>query len=460
MFRKKALSIIVISSILLTACTKVNDKLSDDCFETTPSFTIQSESPTMPETTTTEETTETTTSDTTVKPTKPKTTVHTTTKPPVTTQPAPVGSYNALNFDAQKGVWISYLEGVLGSPKSKDQFRSQISAMYSNVKSLGINTVYVQVRSHGDAYYPSNYYPWSIRCSSSRSDPGYNPLEIMIEEAHNAGLSFHAWINPYRLETSANMQSLSTNPNDNSIIKQWYNDPSKKGKYLVAYQEAPGKQEFYYLNPAYPEVRSLIADGIKEIVRNYRVDGVHIDDYFYPSHAPDSFDNSAFSSSGASDRGAWRRSNIDASVREMYQAVKSINSRTLFGISPAGNVSNCVYALYADLPKWLSTTGYMDYVVPQIYWSFDHKTAPYVAKCNEWSALVKNKNIKLVIGLSPYKLLNPIYSDYFTDPYTISKQINHAKTLSNYGGVAFFRYDHLFWSNINADRENIKAALR
>lgn len=457
MFKRKAISIILLSVLIFSSCSKVNDKISDDCYETTPSATIQSESPyTTPEiTTTTESETETTTQTTTSK--KPvTTTAKVTSKAPVTTPVyPPTGSYNALNYNVQKGVWISYLEAVLNcSGKSEAQFRASIAYAYRMSKENGINTVYVQVRSHGDAWYPSSIYPWSRRCSSGRTSPGYDPLLVMVEEAHKLGLSFHAWINPYRLDTPANMQALSVNPNDNSVIKQWYNDPSKKGKYLVSYGD------FYYLNPGYPEVRALIANGVSEIVSRYQVDGVHIDDYFYPSYASDDFDYSAFSSSGASNRDEWRRSNIDASVRQMYSAVKSVNSRTLFGISPAGNVSNCVYALYANLPKWLSTTGYMDYVVPQIYWGFNNPVAPYTNKCNEWSAYVKNKNIKFVIGLATYKAVAKSENDFATDPYISSKQINFAKTLSNYGGVAFFRYDHLVSSVIDADRQNIRNALK
>lgn len=457
---KKITGLLILMFVIsmFSACTKiekadVNYSIGDP-LET--SNTIQSESP-PPETsvTTSDTSTTTTTSSNTSNTTTKKPT--TTTKPATTTTggstvaPPPVSPsrYNPINYNIQKGVWISYLDNVnYSAGKSEAQYRSIISTAYSKIKSTGCNTVYVQVRSHADAYYNSSYFAKSNKTSSS-----YDQLQIMVDEAHKLGLSIHAWINPMRGPTASNMASMS----DSSVMKQWYNDPSKNGTYIVNYGGS------YYFNPAYPEVRQLICNGVAEIVSKYDVDGIHIDDYFYPSGAASSFDQTAYNQYGGGKTLAdWRRSNTDAMVSSMYSTIKNINSKIPFGISPAGNNSNNYNSLYANVSKWCSSSGYLDYVVPQLYWGFNHPTAGFVSKCAEWRGIVKNSNIKLVFGLAPYKVGTNEY-DFATDPYVMSKQIYHAKTVSGYGGIAFFRYDHICGNSIPAgvqqDMNNIKQAL-
>ena len=492
MKNKKILSLIILTSILFTSCSNAKKIIPEDKYQITEekqsSYTLQTQSPEETKnptdtniTTTEESNTETTSDETTKEETtsseiNSSTTTTTTTKPIITQQttttikpntssqttmtPPTTGTYSTLNYDIQKGIWISFLESEIKSAyKTEFQFRSQIASAYAKAKAMGINTVYVHARSHGDAFYDSEYYPWShLSAGKIGNAPSYDPFKIMVDEAHKQGLSFHAWINPMRGPTESNMQALALNKNDNSIIKQWYNDPQKNGTYLVKHKV--GKTTNYYLNPAYPEVQDLINKGITEIISKYKVDAIHIDDYFYPTTS-DTFDKSAYNKYGGGQNLAdWRRSNTDKMVRSMYSTVKRANSNVLFGISPAGNISNNYNSLYADIAKWCSTTGYMDYVIPQLYWGFEHSSSDFKKACSIWSDTVKSSSIDLIIGLGTYKVCEKKEDDFIDNPYIMSQQIAHSKTLSKYKGIAFFRYENLMDNALNADRQNITDQLK
>lgn len=366
-----------------------------------------------------------------------------------TEQPAQISysggtnSYSALNYKEQKGIWISYLEydSILKN-KSESSFRSSIKEYFDNVKALSFNTVYVQVRAYGDAYYDSQLFPSGDRFSGTfGADVDFDPLQIMIEEAHSRGLSVHAWINPMRLMTDSQMKNVP----DKYTIKKWYNDPDKNGRYVVK------SGDRWYLNPAYSDVRQLIADGITEITANYDVDGIQIDDYFYPTTSA-SFDSSAYSNSDTElSLSDWRIKNVNSMVKTLCKAVHSANSTAVFGISPQGSIANNYNDLYADVKTWCSSSGYCDYILPQVYYGFDNAALPYENTITEWSNMTSSGNVKLVIGLAGYKIgAVDTYAgfdgknEWVNNSDIISRQMASAKTLSNYGGVAIFRYGSIF----------------
>lgn len=485
MKRIKGLLTFIVIAFVFSSCSKI-ENIDTSSFvqssQAVSSVTLQIESP-KPITTSADTTTEppgdsSVTSSSTEETTTTKTDSSTTTNPPATTttaatttQPAQTTiidkpdltptTYNPLNYSEQKGVWISYLEGVLSSPsKTESGFRAQISAVYDNVKVLGANTVYVHVRAFGDAYYPSEYYHWTSKFSGTMGiAPAYDPLKVMVEEAHKKGLSFHAWINPMRGPKVADISNVSTA----FPIGQWYNDPTKIEKYIV------NINGYYWLSPSYPDVRQLICNGVTEIVQNYDVDGIHIDDYFYPTTA-DSFDAEARSLyGGGQTKENFRLNAVSSMVSDIYSAVKRINSKVLFGVSPAGNINTNKYTYYADVEKWCSTTGYLDYVAPQLYYGFNNQAMPFEATAIKWNNIMKNQNAKLVIGLAPYKIgLVDTYAgtgsqEWVNDSNIISREITYSKTLSHYGGVAFYRYDSLFASNVSdkvkQEIESIKQVL-
>ena len=404
-------------------------------------------------TTTTQEITATTTTQETATTTTEQTTTTTTTTTAAVTPPTGSNSYSALNYREVKGVWISYIElySILMG-KSEGQFTSAIRQAFSNCADMGINTVYVHVRSHGDAYYPSQYFPWSRYVTGTVGQaPDFDPLEIMVREAHALGLSFQAWINPYRLCSSSDMKSVSSG----YATGNWYDNSN--GDRVV---EVSG---YYYLNPAYDEAIELITAGAREIVTNYNVDGIHIDDYFYPTTAS-SFDFKAFAASGYSSLSAFRMNNCDKTVKALYSAVKAGNSTALFGVAPQGNLQNNYDYLYADVQKWCSGYGYLDYIAPQIYFGFKNRSQPYETVLAQWQDMVSGTSIKLIPGLAVYKIGTDesagegVY-EWRDDTQIIKRQIEAAKAQSGYGGVILYSYNYVFASSaaIKAEMDAVKS---
>lgn len=417
-------------------------------------------STTAPAATTTVSTTESATT-TTVSTTAPAAT----TEPEPTAAPAPSGnyeknSYRAISHDEMKGVWISYLEiAALLRGKSESEFRQAAAAIFENCASLGINTAYVHARAFGDAFYFSDLFPFTKHISGTfgaRTD--FDPYPILIDEAHKRGISFHAWINPLRLCGTDEMKSIPAA----FPVGKWYADLTLNGTYLV---NVGGT---WYLNPAYPEVVRLVGDGVREIVSRYDVDGVHIDDYFYPT-TDASFDSAAYAESSVSSLSAFRIGNCNALVREIYNAVHECSGSAVFGASTQGNMSNNLNQLYADAEAWCKG-GYVDYFAPQIYYGFENSAQPFRRCTDEWNALVDGTKTKLCIGLAVYKVGTEDqwagggkYEWQNTDTM-LRRQIEYAKSCKNYGGVALYSYNYLFTSGyatpaIQKETENFRSLL-
>ncbi len=306
-------------------------------------------------------------------------------------------SYQPKNYGEVKAVWISYLElQTMLTGKSREDFTASVQTAYQNVAALGLNTVIVQVRPFGDAIYPSRYFPWSAYAKGYGEDPGYDPLAILIEEAHRLGLSFHAWLNPYRGQTEEEAEKTAA---DYPFAK-WYHG-QEKGTNIV---NLSGR---WYYNPGVEAVRQLIIGGIKELVLYYEVDGIHMDDYFYPI-TDAAFDDALYqeyrSQGGSLELAAWRRENVNALLRDAYLAIKKINDGVMFGVSPQANISNNFNLQYADVIRWCSTAGYLDYICPQIYYSFKSETTDFDEALNQWVKLAEQSAIKLYVGVAPYKL--------------------------------------------------------
>ncbi len=352
--------------------------------------------------------------------------------------------YYPLNYKIQKAVWISYIDlADMITGKTKSQFETAVSRAFDNISEVGLNTVYVHVRPFGDAFYDSSIYPLTRYFTGEIINKiPFDPLKIMVQVAHEKGLSIHAWINPLRCEKDEYFEYYSTDYK----IKQWYDDEDYFGKYLLSVDNSSQ----LWLNPAYEEVRQLICDGIKEIVENYDVDGVHIDDYFYPT-TDENFDNYAFSDSKFASVTDFRLQNINLLVKEIYNTIKNVNSNVIFGISPQGNIANNYTQLYADVENWAKNDGYCDYIVPQIYYSFDNEIQPFGEVAQMWSDITNDK-VQLVIGLAFYKVNED--GDFAENTGIIAKQIEYSTSLENYGGIALYNYKNIFESeNENANSE-------
>ncbi len=192
------------------------------------------------------------------------------------------GFVSSDNCGEMRGIWISY--GEL-STAFEGNFKNEIAVMFDNIKGLGLNTVFVHTRAFCDAFYPSKLFPWSAYITGTEGvSPGFDPLKIMIDEAKKRGLEIHAWLNPYRV--SYKTEDVSTLANS-SYVKQ-YMAKNPNSTFAVAYDGG------LYLNPANPDAEKLIIDGVKEILDAYDVDGIHFDDYFYPT-MDESFDQTDYS---------------------------------------------------------------------------------------------------------------------------------------------------------------------
>ena len=195
------------------------------------------------------------------------------------TEALPENTYSSSG--ETRAVWISFLEyqSILQG-KTKSQFTSNIKTMFKNLAGDGFNTVFVHVRSHSDAMYDSDIFPWSVYCTGTEGNaPSFDPLEIMVEEAHFAGLKIEAWINPYRVKGSSDTSKIAKS----SPAYKWLDT----GKVVVL-------NSGIFYNPADEDVIELIVSGVEEVVRNYDVDGIHFDDYFYPT-TEESFDRAYYS---------------------------------------------------------------------------------------------------------------------------------------------------------------------
>ncbi len=341
--------------------------------------------------------------------------------------------YIPLNYDKQKSVWFTMMDyEKMLNDKTESEFTGDIIKIMEKIKNTGFNTIYVHIRPYNDAYYKSDIFPPSVNCPES-----FDPFEIIINKAHEQNLSVHGWINPLRCQTDNEIKSLDKKYK----IKSWYNDSEKNGSYICNINNR------WYLNPAYEEVREYISDGVKEIVENYNVDGIHIDDYFYPDQ-DEGFDKKAFESSGESDLQQWRINNIDLMIKGIYSAVKEADSEILFGISPQGNMYIDKNVLYADVQKWCSEEGFCDYIVPQIYYGFKNENLPFEQTVTDWKAENTCDKVNLIIGICTYKIgKEDKWAGSGKDEWKNDKNIpsRQAKfVLENNCGIAVYSIETLF----------------
>lgn len=364
---------------------------------------------------------------------------------------------NSTGSSEMRAVWVPYLSLNMSreSDKSEQAFQKKFDAIAKKAKVCGMNTLIVQVRPFGDALYKSSLFPWSHIVGGTQGvDPGYDPLAYMVSASHKAGLKIHAWVNPMRIQTSATPSILAVgNP-----YNTWKNDSSKNGWTVDC---KSGK----YYNPAHKEVRSLIAGGVKEIAKNYNVDGIQFDDYFYPSQDA-SFDKTEYDAycETAKKSGTplnllqWRQGNINALVSQCYMEIKSVKANLPFGIAPQANVQNDLN-MGADVNSWCSARGYVDYICPQLYVNFENPVLPFDTASQTWRSMVSNKDIKLYFGLALYKANSDADSGTWMNSNTIlANQVQYGrKALCD--GFMFYSCDYLESDQTKEEVQNVVKTL-
>lgn len=359
-----------------------------------------------------------------------------------------------------KAVWI-YFDEMYKKATSYSKWKKFIDSTYKTCKQNHLNAVILQVRPFADAMYPSKYYPWSRYATGvSGKNPGFDPLKYAVEAAHKNGLAIHAWINPYRIISASMSKSMIA---QNSIAWKWIKSKSRN---VIKCAGA------YYFNPSKKEVRDLVTNGVKEMVENYDIDGVHMDDYFYPTLGETylkKFDYKEYKISGTDlSLVSWRRENVNKLVRQIYQTVKSVDESCVFGISPAGNLSNLYskYAYYSDVKKWMGTSGYIDYICPQLYWSFKQKVAPYKKFLGQWTGIKRDKSVEIYVGLGAYRAgiskseAKQIYDmEWATSNTVLKRQVVYARKTKKVDGFVLFSFSSLTSSKAKKEIQNLKKVL-
>ena len=335
--------------------------------------------------------------------------------------------------------------------------KQQLITLLEDAKSLNINAVIFQVKPCADAFYASRLLPWSRWLTGKLGQyPGFDPLAFAIEQAHSRGIELHAWLNPYRVSMDSSQATIAELNNSST------DSPAS------VYQQHPGwiktAANRFVLDPGLPEVRNWLNEIIAELLENYDVDGIQFDDYFY-SESADSPLNDAASyqlyGAGFASKGDWRRNNTYRLVTQVSQTVKRLKPQVQFGISPAGVWRNkqddplgsdtragipCYDVAYADTRKWV-LEELIDYIAPQIYWSFAQPAARYDVVAKWWAETVKSSNTKLYIGMALYKVGSESSSepDWAIDHGVpeITRQLDLNQQLPQVAGCLLFRHQFL-----------------
>jgi uncharacterized lipoprotein YddW (UPF0748 family) len=339
-----------------------------------------------------------------------------------------------------RGMWVSYLDWQDADFSSADAFRASAGQILQNCTDLGLNTVIAQVRPFGDALYKSSLFPWCHVCTGTQGqDPGFDPLDILVEEAHSRGLSLEAWINPYRICLNTKIPGTLADTSLSNLHPEW----------CVSVNEG------LYLNPAIPEVAAYVVQGITEILDNYAVDGIHFDDYFYPTTDP-SVDAEQFAASGAAVLEDWRRENVTNLVKSAYNAVKSKDPTLRFGISPQGNPDNNYNGQYSDVSAWMAPgSATVDYICPQVYWGYHYalksgsERFAFENIVPEWLAMPRDESVRLYIGLGAYRIgdgdggANADSTTQWQSGHNLA-DMTHDLAQDGADGYILYRYDSLY----------------
>ena len=350
-----------------------------------------------------------------------------------------------------RGVWIATVANIdwpISGTDSWEKQKKDYLALLDYYKGLHFNAVIVQIRTAGDALYPTKLAPWSKYLTGQQGTAPKtqeNPLNWMIDAAHQRGLEFHAWLNPYRATMDLNTAGL--NPS---------HDFHKHRKWMLKYGSK------WYYDPGLPEVKTHLLQIIDEVVENYDIDAIHFDDYFYPYREPnlefpDQASYAAYKKPGQS-KDDWRRQNVDELILALSQTIKSKKPWVQFGISPFGvwrnkskdpkgsptQAGQTNYDdLFADVLNWMKN-GWIDYLIPQLYWSMEHRLASHRILADWWSN--NSYGVPVYLGNGPYKIRED--SDVaWKGPKELITQVHYGRTLPQIQGNAFFSARSIYTKN-------------
>jgi uncharacterized lipoprotein YddW (UPF0748 family) len=367
-----------------------------------------------------------------------------------------------------RGVFVASVYN-LNWPSNKkstpDEQKAELITLLDNLKTNGYNSVFFQVRSECDALYNSNLEPWSQWLTGTQGvapSPIWDPLTFAVEEAHKRGLDLHAWLNPYRAQTSDVVSYPKASNHVMNVNPSWIIDP--------VYSPVDRELHLRILDPGLPAVTNFITTVVQDIASRYDVDGIHFDDYFYPNGgmlaAPNNQDAATFLTNNPDGLSLadWRRSNVNKMIAKVYDAIQTINNiqnkNIVFGVSPFGiwkagtptgiSGNSSFDALYCDPIAWLNAEK-VDYLAPQLYWKIIG-SQDYNALSKWWNDQVKNKNKQLYISQAYYKM----YDSNAWSATEIQNQINQNRVQTMEATFGQIAYNY---TNIKSDPKSLNAAL-
>lgn len=355
--------------------------------------------------------------------------------------------YSQSNKRFIRGVWVATVANIDWPAQkglSAEEQKQSMVDLLDKVKAYNMNTIIFQIRPTADAFYKSRFEPYSHWLTGIQGqDPGYDPLQFTIEECHKRGLYIHVWLNPYRINNDT--VGYNTYAKDH-IIK-------KHPEWVINYGKAK------YFNPGLDEVRKFTCDVVRDIVSNYDIDAIHMDDYFYPYKiAGQEFpDSSTFAEypRGFKDKEDWRRNNVNLIIKEINETIKSVKPWVEFGISPfaiwrnksedpRGSDTKAMTnydGLYADILLW-QEKGWIDYVLPQLYFNIGYKIADYAVLADWWSKY--NYGANVYAGLAPYRVSKNAKQKEWHNSKEIIRQIKRNMSDPNIRGEIYFSAKSLF----------------
>ena len=345
-----------------------------------------------------------------------------------------------------RGVWVSTvynLDYPSESGITPAEMMHEADDIIDSAAAAGMNTIILQVRPCCDAIYPSEIFPWSQYISGKQGqapEGGFDPLDYFIDQCHTRGIKLQAWINPYRV-TVKSFTSIEEGLATLSSLHPAYVHPE---------WVRLGADGRLYFDPALPDVQELIVDGVREILDNYEVDGIHLDDYFYPDGGFDDIVSYEKLGTDYTNIGDFRRDNVNCIVRELYSLVKSYG--VTFGISPFGIWANqsseprgsqtvggqSYFDHYADTLKWI-VEGWIDYVAPQLYWPIGSTEGEFEILLRWWRSVTEGSGVDLYIGIGAYRTLDADPSSSWYEGAEVKKQLDLIDIYGKTDGVIFFR---------------------
>lgn len=365
---------------------------------------------------------------------------------------------NSYNSERIIAAWIYYneIEELVKKSNSESEFTASIENAVDSLTEYAVNTVILHVRAFDDAFYQSDIFPVSKYCADSDGKLKFDVLKCFVEVCRTKNVKLWCWVNPYRINKS----------DDISVIKKGYfqYDALNSENEQLLIRSPNG----VYYNPADGQVKRHIIDGIREILENYDIDGIHFDDYFYPRTDKD-FDSSYYekykSAGGILSLSDFRRENVNSLIYSVCALTRKYGK--VFSISPISNISQNVNSYYADVKLWATSQSYVDYIIPQIYFGLENSVQPFAETLEKWVNLTGDSE-KLLVGLAVYKSgTTENYSQSGKEEWksrdVISKEID--LICENYKNIGFVYYSASFLykdgdEGIEQEKKNITSVIK